>query len=88
VARYLKHARSTLPVADSDDDLAAAVLAYLSECPSAMETAEGVTEWWVMRQRVRAQVEAVARVLDSLVARGVLERVESGERPRYRLKQK
>ena len=53
-----------------------------------METAEGVTEWWVMRQRVRAQVEAVARVLDSLVACGVLERVESGERPRYRLKQK
>ena len=71
----------------ADDDLATEILAYLRECPDAMDTADGVTEWWVMRQRVRAQVEAVARVLESLVARGVLERVESGGLPCYRLKQ-
>jgi hypothetical protein len=69
----------------SDDQLAEAILAYLSECPNGEDTAEGVTEWWVMRQRVRAQVEAVARVLSALVARGVLEEAGSGEQRRYRL---
>ena len=68
----------------TDDDLADAVLRYLAECPEAMDTAEGVAEWWLMRQHVRAQVEAVARVLAQLVDRGVLEIVEGPDGPKYR----
>ena len=83
-----RHHRCSVTSDDNDRALMAEVMAYLAECPSAMDTRLGVTEWWVMRQRVRAQVEAVARVLDRLVACGVLERVESGHRPRYRLKQR
>jgi hypothetical protein len=71
--------------ADSDQQLAAAVLAYLSECPNAMDTAAGVTEWWLARQQVRVHVEAVTRVLNVLVARGELEAID-GEQQRYRLK--
>ena len=65
-----------------------AVMAYLAECPNAMDTKVGVTEWWVMRQQVRAQVEAVGRALDRLVADGVLEIVGTGEQRRYRLKRR
>ena len=72
--------------ADFDRQLAEAVLAYLSECPNAMDTAEGVTDWWLARQQVRVQVEAVTRVLSALVERGVLEEVGSAEQQRYRLK--
>lgn len=71
---------------DADEQLAASVLAYLAECPNAEDTAAGVTDWWLMRQRVRTQVEAVARVLRILVARGVLEETGSSEQRRYRLK--
>jgi hypothetical protein len=71
---------------DADDQLAEALLAYLSECPNAEDTAAGVTEWWLMRQRVRVQVEAVAKVLSTLVERGVLEETGSGDQRRYRLK--
>jgi hypothetical protein len=78
--------RTPLVNDSADDRLAAQVLAYLREFPDGMETAEGVAEWWVMRQHVRAQVEAVTRVLEDLVARGVLERFEGAGGPRYRLK--
>ena len=71
--------------ADFDGQLADAVLAYLSECPNAMDTAEGVTDWWLARQHVRVQVEAIARVLNALVERGVLEKVGTALQERYRL---
>ena len=51
-----------------------------------MDTATGVTDWWLARQHVRVQVEAVTRVLTALVASGELERVGSAEQLRYRLK--
>ena len=63
-----------------------AVVAYLAECPNATDTKLGVTEWWLMRQQVRAQLEAVGRALDRLVANGVLEQIGDGERRLYRLK--
>lgn len=63
-----------------------AVTAYLEECPNAADTRLGVTEWWVMRQQVRAQVEAVGRALDRLVSSGVLEEIGTGDQRLYRLK--
>jgi hypothetical protein len=69
----------------SDEQLSEAVLAYLSECPNAEDTAAGVTDWWLMRQRVRDQVESVTRVLTDLVARGVLVETGTGDERRYRL---
>lgn len=65
-----------------------AVMAYLAECPNAMDTKLGVTEWWVMRQQIRVQVEAVGRALDGLVAGGMLEIVGTGDQRRYRLKRR
>ena len=50
-----------------------------------MDTAAGVTEWWLARQQVRVHVEAVTRVLHVLVQRGELEVID-GEQQRYRLK--
>jgi hypothetical protein len=72
--------------ADEDQRVMDAVTSYLAECPNAMDTKRGVTEWWVMRQQVRIQVEAVARALDRLVASGLLEVIGSGEQRLYRLK--
>jgi Fe2+ or Zn2+ uptake regulation protein len=71
---------------DIDEQLAAAILGYLSEFPNAAETPEGVTEWWLPRQEVRVQVEAVSRALEALVARGLLEEIEGPGQRRYRLK--
>jgi hypothetical protein len=74
--------------AEDERALMDAVKAYLAECPNAMDTRLGVTEWWLIRQQIRVQVEAVGRALDRLVADGVLELVGSGEQTRYRLKRR
>jgi hypothetical protein len=72
--------------AEEDQSLMDALTAYLAECPNATDTRLGITEWWVMRQQVRAQIEAVGRALDRLVASDVLEEIGSGDERRYRLK--
>ena len=70
---------------ETDEQVADAILAYLSEAPNAMDTANGVTEWWLMRQHVRDEVEIVTRALDMLVARGALEVVDTKAQRCYRL---
>ncbi len=71
---------------EADEELGRAILAYLSEFPNSADTAEGVTEWWLPRQRVRVQVEAVTRVLKALVARGLIEELGTPEQRRFRLR--
>jgi hypothetical protein len=75
-----------VPSLDDDQSLMDAVIAYLAECPDAMDTKAGVTEWWVMRQEVRTRVDAVSRVLEKLVAAGLLEHVGTGKGAMYRLR--
>ena len=74
--------------ADDDERLMDALIAYLAECPNAMDTKLGVTEWWVMRQHVRVHTEAVGRALDRLVASGVLEEIGTGDQRLYKLKRR
>jgi Fe2+ or Zn2+ uptake regulation protein len=62
------------------------IRSYLTEHPQAMDTTEGIAEWWVMRQRVRADLETLVRVLQRLTDQGVLEQIGSGDNARYRLK--
>ena len=71
---------------ERDVHLEEAILDYLREHPDAMETREGIAEWWVMRRVVRVEVEAVTRVLHTLTERGVLEEIGTGPQCRYRLK--
>jgi Fe2+ or Zn2+ uptake regulation protein len=62
------------------------VMDYLAEHPQAMDSAQGIAEWWVMRQRVRVEAESVANVLQQLVDEGQVEKVDSVNGPLYRLK--
>jgi len=67
-------------------ELAHAILDYLSEYPQAMDTLEGISEWWVMRAQVRVELDALLRVLGQLTERGCLERSGPEENPQYQLK--
>ncbi|HEY6988843.1 MAG TPA: hypothetical protein VH369_10690 [Bryobacteraceae bacterium] len=68
-------------------EVAEAVLGYLREHPKAMDTLEGIAYFWVMRQRVAAEVTILSRVLERLTASGRLEKIGSGENALYRLRQ-
>jgi hypothetical protein len=74
----------TLP----EPELETAVMSYLAEHPEAMDTIEGIAEWWLMRQRIRVGLEALSRVLGRLTNDGLLEKIGEGENARYRLKMK
>ena len=69
-----------------EEELAAAVLQYLTEHPQAMDTLEGIAEWWIARQQIRVEVNTLARVLQRLTERGLLEASGTGESTRYSLK--
>jgi Fe2+ or Zn2+ uptake regulation protein len=69
-----------------DQDLGAAILAYLAERSQAMDTVEGIAEWWLLRQRVIFAVQQVERVLQQLKSREILETVEQGRTTFYRLR--
>ena len=64
------------------------MLTYLAERPDAMDTFEGISLWWVRMRHVRFELEVLKTVLERLIERGVLERVEirTEGSPLYRLK--
>jgi hypothetical protein len=73
------------PERDAEErELGTLVLGYLEEHPQAMETLEGIAQWWIERQRIRVNVEALSRALEDLTERGKLEAVGTGPNRRYR----
>ncbi|MFN8570862.1 MAG: hypothetical protein U0132_02325 [Gemmatimonadaceae bacterium] len=61
-----------------DTHLRSLVLGYLDDHPTAMDTLDGIAEWWVLRQQIEIEVRRVSRVLSALVAEGQLEEHEQG----------
>ncbi len=62
----------------TDDRVRALVLGYLDDHPTAMDTLDGIAEWWILRQQIEIEVRRVSRVLAGLVRDGVLEEVSQG----------
>lgn len=58
--------------------IADAILAHLRQHPLAADSAEGVARWWLQPPLHGASLDEVERVLEALVARGVLRRVQLG----------
>jgi hypothetical protein len=74
------------PAAERDDALCDELVSYLQEHPHAMDSLEGIAEWWLPRHHIRIGVERVSRALESLAKRDILERIPEGERTLYRLR--
>ncbi len=69
-----------------EEEVAEAIVEYLNEHPDAMDTLNGIAEWWLMRQQVRVAVTTLARALSRLTGIGVLEELGTDDNRRYRLK--
>ncbi|HEV8365497.1 MAG TPA: hypothetical protein VGQ52_18405 [Gemmatimonadaceae bacterium] len=79
--RVTQNGRSSDSHEDADANLRALVLAYLDDHPTAMDTIDGIAEWWILRQNIDIEVRRVSRVLAGLVTEGVLEELtQSGVR--------
>jgi hypothetical protein len=69
-----------------EEEIAALIMGYFEEHPQAMDTLEGIAEWWLMRERVRVEVETLSRVVRQLTERDLVEVSGVGQYMRYRLK--
>jgi hypothetical protein len=73
---------------EHDDPVCDDLLGYLREHPNAMDTLKGIADWWLPRHQVRVGVERVAQALETLEARGLIERIGDENRPLFRLRQR
>jgi Fe2+ or Zn2+ uptake regulation protein len=55
-----------------DEKLAREILSYLREHPHSGDSVEGISRWWVMRQRISESVYAVLQVLEHLQRVGLI----------------
>jgi len=69
----------------SDQWIEQTVLHYLKVHPQAMDTVDGIADWW-FRQHGAVDRRALAQVLRALVRRGILEHIDGGPDGLYRMK--
>jgi hypothetical protein len=69
-----------------EEEVADAIVRYLTEHPQASDTLDGIAEWWIMRRQVRVEVDTLEKVLGRLTESGVLESSWEGDSRLYRLK--
>ena len=55
-----------------DEKLAREIISYLREHPHSGDSVEGISRWWVMRQRIQESIYAVRQVLDHLEGAGLI----------------
>jgi hypothetical protein len=58
---------------EEDDSVDRAVLAYLENHPSAADTLEGITTWWLEQLRIQCGIEVVSGALERLIRSGEVE---------------
>lgn len=61
-----------------EKEIAEQILAYLREHPDAGDTIEGISEWWLMEQRIKAEVATVKQALESLEKKGQISKSPAG----------
>ena len=55
-----------------DKKLARELMSYLREHPHSGDSVEGISLWWVMRQRITESIYAVQQVLEHLQKAGLI----------------
>ena len=71
---------------EDEERLMIAILDYLTEHPNAMDSLEGIAEFWILRNSVRVELNKLEQVLTRLVECGALEQIDSGARILFRIR--
>ena len=66
--------------------IAEELLGYLARHPEAQDTLEGISEWWLLEEKIRRRTAEIKEVLTELVGSGlVVEHLGQDARTRYRI---
>jgi len=63
-----------LLVSPAEEKLRRGILDYLARHPRAMDSIEGIVEWWLLEQRIVDTLRDVEKVLADLVAENLIRR--------------
>jgi hypothetical protein len=67
-------------------DISQEILEYLFNHPDASDTLEGITEWWLLSQRIRYEMKRVQTAISKLTQDGwLIEIKQKNSSARYRL---
>jgi hypothetical protein len=61
-----------------DRETAYKVLAYLSEHREAGDNIDGISEWWLMEQRIKSEIATVEKALEILEKKGLVIKSPTG----------
>lgn len=74
---------------DTKNDISEEILNYLFKHPDANDTLEGISEWWVLSQRISCEMKRVKAAVDNLVQQGWIVELKSEDSiVHYRLNHK
>jgi hypothetical protein len=65
-----------MPRSDDGGGVGDAILRYLRDHPDAADSAAGIRQWWLLPEDAEHSAAAVQAALDSLVAGGLIARVD------------
>ena len=67
-------------------DISQEILEYLRKHPEVSDTLEGITEWWLLNQRIYSETKKVQEAVSILVEEGWLVAIKGKDsKVRYRL---
>ncbi len=59
---------------NTKEEVARIILNYLSKNPDAGDTLEGISRWWLNREKIDVTVDEIAGVLEALIKEGLIEK--------------
>ncbi len=61
---------------NSKEDIARMILNYLCKNPNAGDTLEGITRWWLNREKIDVTVGEISGILETLIKEGKVKRTK------------
>lgn len=73
----------TMSISPGQSRLSMEILNYLAQNPEAKDNLEGISEWWLLKQRIHYSVENISRAINQLVREGYLSHETIGGKDSY-----
>ncbi len=71
---------------NTKEDTARMILDYLRRNPEAGDTIEGISKWWLNREKIDVTVDEISIALEKLITKGTIEKQSvNGENSIYRI---
>lgn len=76
---------SYMDMPQNQKTIASLILNYLAKHPEAMDTVEGITRWWLLKERIDQSLQTVTSTLNFLQQLGFIEVRKIQENEFYKL---